>query len=217
MVQKNVALSNLLIHMIDSADRPVGITGETVNVSISKDGGAFVAATNTPAISIAYGDYKINLTQTEMNADAIIVRGSSTNADVWTDYLFPDDIVADIASIETDVASIETDVAAIIAKIPTGMGRDTDGIDHDYGGTDNLRILDGEGSPIPNANLHIFLKSDWDAGNRTTAYVATNGAWSETDTDGRWKFSVSLNAEDYIIIAQIPGHTQQTETEFTVT
>lgn len=135
-----------------------------------------------------------------------------------------DDIDAALATIEGHVdtleagqVSIASSITAVEAAIPTGMGRDVDGIDHDYGGTDSLRALDDQSSPIPNANIHIFLKTDWDANNRGNLYWQTNGAWSETESDGRWKYLVSLNTGTYVMVVQIPGHTEQTTTEFTVT
>jgi len=111
---------------------------------------------------------------------------------------------------------LDTGQTAIEAAIPNGIGKDVDGIDQDQGGVDNLRILDPGGSPVSNANIHIFLKSDWDAGNRSTSFVIANGAWSESDADGRWKYSVSLNYGTYTMIAQVPGSTQQDPVEFTV-
>lgn len=130
---------------------------------------------------------------------------------------YTDTLEAGQSALAVSVAGVGAAINAVEAAIPTGMGRDVDGIDHDYGGTDNLRALDDQSSPIPNANIHIYLKTDWDAGNRDNLYWQTNGAWSETESDGRWKYQVSLNAGTYVMVVQIPGHTEQTTTEFTVT
>lgn len=76
---KNVALSNLVFTMVDATDFATPETGLTITAQISKDGGAFAACTNSAA-EIANGAYKINLTQTEMNADTILLRFTGTGA-----------------------------------------------------------------------------------------------------------------------------------------
>lgn len=53
--------------MVLSSDHVSPATGKTVTVNISKAGGAFAAATNTPATEIANGWYKIAFTTTETN------------------------------------------------------------------------------------------------------------------------------------------------------
>lgn len=66
--------------MVLSSDHVTASTGETVTGTISKDGGAFAALTN--AISeIGNGMYKVNLTQTEMNADVITLKFTAANSD----------------------------------------------------------------------------------------------------------------------------------------
>jgi hypothetical protein len=79
-IAKNVALSNFQFLMVLSSDHVTAATGKTVTGTISKDGGAFVAVTN--AISeIGNGMYKVNLTQTEMNADVVTLKFTETNCD----------------------------------------------------------------------------------------------------------------------------------------
>lgn len=55
-------------------------TGLTVTVTVSKDGGAFAASTNSPA-EIASGFYKITLTATEMGAEVVALRITATGYD----------------------------------------------------------------------------------------------------------------------------------------
>jgi hypothetical protein len=82
-LQKNVALPDFSFLMTDSTDDEPE-TGLTVTVQISKDGGAFANATNTPATEISNGTYKIDLTQAEMNAGIIIFKATATAANQTT-------------------------------------------------------------------------------------------------------------------------------------
>ena len=82
-VPKNVALSNFSFLMTDSTDNTPK-TGLTVTVQVSKDGGAFANATNTPATEIGNGAYKIDITQTEMNADILLFKATAASANQTT-------------------------------------------------------------------------------------------------------------------------------------
>lgn len=79
-IAKNVALSNFEFVMIDSADHITPKTALSVTAKISKDGGAFASCTNAVS-EVGDGVYKINLTQTEMNADVITLKFTATDAD----------------------------------------------------------------------------------------------------------------------------------------
>jgi len=79
-ITKNVALSNFTFYMVLASDHVTAATGKTVTATISKDGGAFASCTNSVS-EIASGLYKINLTQTEMNADTITLKFSETDCD----------------------------------------------------------------------------------------------------------------------------------------
>jgi len=82
-VPKNVALSNFEFLMVDSADHVSPKTGLTVTAQISKDGGSFAACTNS-VTEVGNGVYKINLTQTEMNADVITLIFTASGANQTT-------------------------------------------------------------------------------------------------------------------------------------
>ncbi len=79
-VPKNVALSNFMFLMMDSADHITPKTGLTITEEISKDGGAFAACANAFA-EVSDGMYKINFTQAEMNADIIVLKFAAAGAD----------------------------------------------------------------------------------------------------------------------------------------
>lgn len=82
-IPKNVALSNFEWLMVDSTDHITPKTGLTVTAQISKDGGAFANSTNSAA-EISAGVYKIDWTQTEMNADIVCFKFTATGADQTT-------------------------------------------------------------------------------------------------------------------------------------
>lgn len=67
----------IVFKMVDATDFATPETGITVTEEVSKDGGAFVACTNTFA-EITNGWYKITLTATEMNAKEIIFKGTGS-------------------------------------------------------------------------------------------------------------------------------------------
>ncbi len=79
-IKKNTA-REISFFMADSADGRTPKTGLTVAVQLSKDGAAFTNATNTPATEVGSGDYKIQLTQPELNFDEVILKGTATGAD----------------------------------------------------------------------------------------------------------------------------------------
>lgn len=82
-IPKNVAFSNFGFLMVLSSDHITPAIGKTLTAQISKDGGVFAACTNT-ATEIGSGVYKINFTQTEMNADFITVKFIGTDCDQRT-------------------------------------------------------------------------------------------------------------------------------------
>lgn len=74
---KNVAASNFGIYMALTDGSPG--TGLTVAGTISKDGGSFVSLTNS-VTEIGSGFYKVDITQSEMNADEILLSFTATGA-----------------------------------------------------------------------------------------------------------------------------------------
>jgi len=79
-IMKNASLDNFEFVMILSSDHVTPAESKTVTATISKDGGAFAACTNS-ASHISGGAYKISLTQAEMNADIISLKFSATGCD----------------------------------------------------------------------------------------------------------------------------------------
>ena len=82
-ITKNVALTNFEFLMVSSSDHLTPTASLTITATISQDGGAFASCTNSVA-EVSNGIYKINLTQTEMNADIITLKFTATGADQRT-------------------------------------------------------------------------------------------------------------------------------------
>ena len=214
-VPKNVALSNYLIYMVDSSSRPDGKTGETVAVSIALDGGSFAAADNSPATEMTNAFYKIDFTQAEMNADSVAVRASAGNSDDWNDAIYPDEIEADIAASDAKIDILDTNVDSLVTSFSPVFGAGTIETSHDVAkGSDvDLTILDAASSPVEDANVYIFLKTDYDAGNRSSSYYK---GYTTSDVNGEWDWSVYLDAETYTLVADGAGISQVMIQEFTV-
>jgi hypothetical protein len=79
-IMKNASLPNFEFIMILSSDHVTPAESKTITATISKDGGAFAACTNS-ASHISGGAYKIDFTQAEMNADIITLKFSATDCD----------------------------------------------------------------------------------------------------------------------------------------
>lgn len=245
-IPKNVALDDYIIFMVDTATRPEGLAGLTVPVSISKDGAAFAAATNTPATEITLGFYKIDLTQAEINADSVAVIASASGADAWRDVIYPDvletgqaTIISDIVDVQAAVDAIDTSdlqttasavsiastTDALITTVDTvvdglaisfapAFGSGTIQVDHDYPTSGNLTIKDAASSPVEDANVYIFLKSDYDAGNVSSSYYK---GYTTSDVNGEWDSPIWLDAQTYTLVADGNGIQQVMVKEFTVT
>lgn len=78
-IKKNVARNNF-VFVMTNATTHVPMSGLSVTGQISKDGGSFVNLTNS-VVEISNGWYKVNLTQTETNANDIALRFTAGGAD----------------------------------------------------------------------------------------------------------------------------------------
>ena len=76
--KKNTAVTGFAFVMIKAADGSAVTTG-AVNAFITKDGGSQVGLSDTPT-HIASGQWKVNLTAAEMNADLIGLLFTHTDA-----------------------------------------------------------------------------------------------------------------------------------------
>jgi len=76
--KKSTAVTGFIFVMIKAADGSAITTG-TVNGYITKDGGSQASLTNTP-IHVGNGQWKVNLTAAEMNADCVGLLFTHTDA-----------------------------------------------------------------------------------------------------------------------------------------
>ncbi len=80
-IQKNTAKNNIEILMIDSTSDIDGQTGLTPTMTVSIDGGAFVAKNaGTTITEVAFGIYQIDANAADLNGDIITWRFTGTGA-----------------------------------------------------------------------------------------------------------------------------------------
>lgn len=84
-ITQNSATTKIPVLLVATTDDKTAITGATVTIQISKNGGAF--ATVAGAVTeIANGWYIVTLSGTETNTvGPLIVRATATSADEWRD------------------------------------------------------------------------------------------------------------------------------------
>lgn len=71
-------------------------------------------------------------------------------------------------------------------------------VDHNYGGPDALRFVTESGVGIPDADVRVYTKPDYDAGRfAAPVYVV------QTDDQGRWRRPAFLDAGlDYVLLME---------------
>ena len=86
MIIDNGTTPVIVFKLVTAADVTAPLTGVTPDVEISKAGGAFATATNSPS-EIGYGWYKITLTATETGTNGLIIfrAGHASAYDEWED------------------------------------------------------------------------------------------------------------------------------------
>lgn len=86
MIIDNGTTPVIVFKLVTAADVTAPLTGVTPDVEISKAGGTFATATNSPS-EIGYGWYKITLTATETGTNGLIIfRAAHASAyDEWED------------------------------------------------------------------------------------------------------------------------------------
>jgi len=85
-------------------------------------------------------------------------------------------------------------------------------VDHNTGGSDNMRVV-RSGVPLDNVEIWAYLKTDYDAGNRSVTY---RKGWAMTNVNGRWRRPMFLDADTYTFTFFIQGESQTATKEVTV-
>lgn len=108
------------ILLVDSTDHVTAETGKAASMSVklSKAGGAFAAATNTPT-EISLGFYALVPTATETNTDGVLaVNATATGCDAWRDlHQVYTVIAANVAQIDGDASAAATLTETRIANL----------------------------------------------------------------------------------------------------
>jgi len=87
------------------------------------------------------------------------------------------------------------------AVIPPPPFENTVKINHDYQLPGELTYMTEGGCPIKDAQIRVYLKSDYDAGNLTAPMGVTT-----TDAGGRWRNAILVNpGYSYVIRFEKPG------------
>lgn len=94
----------------------------------------------------------------------------------------------------------------------TQIARDRTLIDEDFGGNDNLRYMDGDSNPVDGADIRVYTKQDYDAGNVDEAIGVTT-----TDGTGRWTNPIPVaRGQTYTVHFHKPHHNGPTTVNITV-
>jgi hypothetical protein len=86
-------------------------------------------------------------------------------------------------------------------------------VDHDYGSDDRYRVVDPNGAGISDADIAVYVLSDYNAGNRGKFFIK---ARTETDVDGRWRDPLVLEAASYVFVFSKSGDFQSRAVTATV-
>lgn len=131
------------------------------------------------------------VTQTLLQSREIMLRA----ADLLEVFL-----IGAVADISVDTVAILTDYTPLTEQDVFGTGPSP--VDHNYGGTDNFRVLTSLGASVADARITVFLKSEYDAGNRSSAFVRGR---SITLSDGRWQQPIMLEPGTYTMVISKQG------------
>lgn len=75
-------------------------------------------------------------------------------------------------------------------------------VNHDYGGADALAYQTADGRGIDRADIKVFRKEDWLAGNRSARFLVGRAI---TNNKGRWESAAVLPPGDYVVLFGKPG------------
>lgn len=79
---KNTALNDIPVYLVSNADGRTPVTGATVTVERSLDGGAFVSATGTLA-EVGNGLYMFDASAADMNGDSVVLKFTASGVDPY--------------------------------------------------------------------------------------------------------------------------------------
>lgn len=103
----------------------------------------------------------------------------------------PDTMVSSVAIVQ-DATPIRAEEFEDIV----GFSEVAQAVDHNWQGADNYQYITKEGVPVGDAQVLVYLRSDYDAFRRSNDYL--KGVTS-TNVNGRWRKQVMLDPESYIV------------------
>lgn len=133
---------------------------------------------------------------------AVAVAATSTNAVMISRHIAVesgDVVTIDALGLPADlsVSSIASLHDITPAQITDLVGIGSVAVNHNFCGTDSLSYKTSAGIGIEGATVQAFLTTDYEADNRTQAYLkATTG----TDVNGRFNRDLMLSAATYTIV-----------------
>lgn len=197
IVRKNTTDVSVIMALVDpTTNGPLtGATITDLDMTYTRPGSAHVKvnATALAAVDSAHADNKMfEVNSTDAAGDYRID---------WPDAVFADGVDSVSLVIQDADGNQVGRLDVSLINLPTA-GDGSVLVDHDTGGADNLTYLTGGGAGIDNATVKAFLKADWDAGNRTSAYVK---GVATTDTNGQWEEPMQLDPATYTFLFNLQG------------
>lgn len=191
IIAQNQTAVPLPFLMVQSVDHISPLTGAAPTVVLSKNGAAFASPAGAVA-EIGNGWYKVAPNATDANTlGPLLLHATASGAD-------PADAVFEVGPIPaTDTSGNALATAAALATLAsevTGSGAGPIAINQNTGGADNLRYVNSNGQGIGDANILIYLATDWpgNPGNVQAAAV--------TGPDGRWLAPAFVSHGTYVAV-----------------
>lgn len=103
--------------------------------------------------------------------------------------------VSSVAVLLDATPASEDDINMLADRIGVGVAGTP--VDHDFGGTDNLTYETIETQGVADATILVYLKSDYDVGNRAGDFVLGT---TTTDINGRWRRQIMLETGTYTLL-----------------
>jgi hypothetical protein len=163
--------------LVDATDDETSETGKSPSVQLSKNGGAFAAATNSPS-EIGLGWYKLALTTAETDTEGpLLVDVTAVGADVFRDRYF----VFDFAKFKADTSALGTlaNQTAIKAKtdlLPASPAAVGDAM--------TLTVAYDAAKNAASSSTALAIKASTDSiGDLPTAAEVADAVWDEALAD----------------------------------
>lgn len=133
--------------------------------------------------------------------------------DVPTDWSISDVVQVRVSATVDGVTDKSNVFTVTLSALSATSGIGTVSVWHNYGGTDALRVVDSLNAGIDDVTISAYLRSQWDAGNRSDHYVVGR---TVTNVNGRWTQPMMLDPEEYVLTFVKQGQYLSEELNLTV-